>query len=98
MKVPLRRVCIERRRAATMTDTERTDDPPPARVDRRAFLAGGLRVTGAITAASLGFDALAAAAAPARKRPPGPYVRSSQPNILVIVVDQLRTPRWFGPG
>jgi arylsulfatase A-like enzyme len=81
-----------------MTDTERTDDPPPARVDRRAFLAGGLRVTGAITAASLGFDSLAAAAAPARKRPPGPYVRFSQPNILVIMVDQLRTPRWFGPG
>ena len=81
-----------------MTDTERTDDPPPARVDRRAFLAGGLRVTGAITATSLGVDSLAAAAAPARKRPPGPYVRSSQPNILVIMVDQLRTPRWFGPG
>ena len=81
-----------------MTDTERTDDPPPARVDRRAFLAGGLRVTGAITATSLGVDTLAAAAAPARKRPPGPYVRSSQPNILVIMVDQLRTPRWFGPG
>jgi arylsulfatase A-like enzyme len=81
-----------------MTETKRTDDPSPARVDRRAFLAGGLRVTGAITATSLGVDSLAAAAAPARKRPPGPYVRSSQPNILVIMVDQLRTPRWFGPG
>jgi arylsulfatase A-like enzyme len=82
-----------------MTDTERHDDPPRDRVDRRTFLAGGLRVTGAIMAASLGVDSLAGAeAAPASPRQPGPYRRSSQPNILVIMVDQLRMPRWFGPG
>jgi arylsulfatase A-like enzyme len=85
-----------------MTDTERHDDPPRDRVNRRRFLAGGLRVTGAITAASLAVDSLAGgaggAAAHASTRKPGPYVRSSQPNILVIMVDQLRMPRWFGPG
>jgi arylsulfatase A-like enzyme len=85
-----------------MTDTEPLDDPPPDRVvDRRTFLAGGLKVTSAITAAALGIDSLAAAGAaatPAPKRKPGPYRRSSQPNILVIMVDQLRTPRWFGSG
>jgi arylsulfatase A-like enzyme len=74
--------------------------PASGRVDRRTFIAGGLRVGGAITAASLGVDALADPdSAPAhRGREPGPYRRTSQPNILVIMVDQLRTPRWFGPG
>jgi arylsulfatase A-like enzyme len=86
-----------------MTDSERPKDQPAngasRRVGRRAFLAGGLRVGGAITAGSLGVEALAGAdAAPAHRRSPGPYRRSRQPNILVIMVDQLRTPRWFGPG
>jgi arylsulfatase A-like enzyme len=85
-----------------MTDTERHDDQPAGRVDRRRFLAGGLRVGGAITAAALGVEAIAQAgstdAASTVKRKLGPYRRSSQPNILVIVVDQLRAPRWFGPG
>jgi arylsulfatase A-like enzyme len=86
-----------------MTDTERHDDEPAdrasGRVDRRTFLAGGLRIGGAITAATLGAEALADAdTAPAHRRNPGPYRRTRQPNILVIMVDQLRTPRWFGPG
>src|ERR1039457_716562 len=86
-----------------MSDTERHDDQPAERpserVDRRSFLAGGLRVGGAITAASVGIEALADPdTAPAHRRNPGPYRRSSQPNILVIMVDQLRAPRWFGPG
>ena len=87
-----------------MTDTDRHDDRPaePAdRIDRRTFLGSGLRIGGAITAASLGAETLAAAtsaAKPVRARAPGAYHRSSQPNILVILVDQLRTPRWFGPG
>jgi arylsulfatase A-like enzyme len=70
------------------------------RVDRRTFIAGGLRVGGALTAASLSVEALADPdSAPAhRRREPGPYRRASRPNILVIMVDQLRTPRWFGPG
>src|SRR5579859_3336015 len=87
-----------------MTETDRHNDRPgePAeRIDRRAFLGGGLRIGGAITAVSLGAGALAAStstAKPTRTRPPGAYRRTSQPNILVIVVDQLRTPRWYGPG
>jgi arylsulfatase A-like enzyme len=84
-----------------MTDTDRHDDPAADRVDRRTFLGTGLRIGGAITAASLGAESLAAASAgakPIRTAPPGPYRRSGQPNILVIMVDQLRMPRWFGPG
>ncbi len=74
--------------------------PSSNRVDRRTFIAGGLRVGGAITAASLGVEALADPdSAPAhRRREPGPYRRANRPNILVVMVDQLRTPRWFGPG
>ena len=86
-------------RAAERT-AERTARPASARVDRRTFIAGGLRVGGAVTAASLGVEALGRprfrAGAPPRE--PGPYRRASQPNILVIMVDQLRMPRWFGPG
>jgi arylsulfatase A-like enzyme len=86
-----------------MTDKNRPQKPPAGRaagrVDRRTFIAGGLRVGGAITAASIGVEALVDAEnAPARRLNPGPYRRSRQPNILVIMVDQLRTPRWFGPG
>jgi arylsulfatase A-like enzyme len=86
-------------RAAERT-AERTARPASARVDRRTFIAGGLRIGGAVTAASLGAEALADPdSAPAhRRREPGPYRRASQPNILVIMVDQLRMPRWFGPG
>ena len=86
-----------------MTDRKRPkklpDGQASSRVDRRTFIAGGLRVGGAITAASIGVEALVDAEnAPARRLNPGPYRRSRQPNILVIMVDQLRTPRWFGPG
>ncbi|MGD0386078.1 MAG: sulfatase-like hydrolase/transferase [Solirubrobacteraceae bacterium] len=86
-----------------MTDKKRPQEPPvghaSGRVDRRSFIAGGLRVGGAITAASIGVEGLVdAESATARRRKPGPYRRSRQPNILVIMVDQLRTPRWFGPG
>ena len=80
-----------------MTDTEEQDDPGARRIDRRTFVARGLRAGGAIAAGSLGADALLASTAPARRRV-GAYLRSSQPNILVILVDQLREPRWFGPG
>ena len=81
-----------------MTDTERQPEPHPRRLDRRRFLAGGLRAGGALTAAAVGVDGLAATSAPARSRKVGPYRRSASPNILVIVVDELRAPRWFGGG
>jgi hypothetical protein len=89
-----------RRRVQRERPPEPGTRPSSGRVDRRTFIAGGLRVGGAITAASLGVEALADPdSAPAhRRREPGPYRRTSQPNILVIMVDQLRTPRWFGPG
>jgi arylsulfatase A-like enzyme len=93
---------VARDEAETMTDSEPPAEQPPtrasSRVDRRTFLANGLRAGGAVTAVAIGVDALAEADdAPARRRPPGPYHRSHQPNILVIMVDQLRAPRWFGP-
>ncbi|HTB50773.1 MAG TPA: sulfatase-like hydrolase/transferase [Solirubrobacteraceae bacterium] len=34
----------------------------------------------------------------AATRPPGSGARFRQPNILVIMVDQLRTPQWFSAG
>jgi arylsulfatase A-like enzyme len=64
------------------------------RIDRRSFLAGGIRAGGAVTAASLGVERLTSSAAAV----PGPYRRRRQPNILVIVVDELRAPRWYGAG
>ncbi len=76
----------------------RTRGRPRARVDRRSFLAGGLRVGGALTAASLGIDGLVDPDRAPARRPPGPYRRTRQPNILIVMVDQLRTPRWFGAG
>ena len=69
------------------------------RVDRRRFLAGGLAIGGAITAGSLGAEAIADAAdttVSSRRRRIRAHRRSNQPNILVIMVDQMRAPRWFG--
>ncbi len=77
----------------TGDDTKR--EPASTRLDRRQFLLAGGAVT---AAAALGTSGLTAAAAPAAKRRIGAYRRSGQPNILVIMVDELRTPRWFGAG
>ena len=78
--------------------TDDTPDPTPApsgRLDRRRFLAAG----GALTATAVGLDGLRAAAAPAAPRPAcGRAVGRRPPNILVIMVDELRAPRWFGGG
>ena len=72
------------------------------RVDRRRFLAGGLALGGAVTAASLGVEAIADAADPPaavrRRHRVAAYHATRQPNILVIMVDQMRMPRWFGGG
>jgi arylsulfatase A-like enzyme len=83
------------------------------RVDRRTFvkkglLAGGAMAGGALAVSRLadandgsgagistGTTPLSASAQPARRQvSAGPQ----QPNILVIVVDQLRFPQWFGVG
>ena len=79
-----------------MPDAEEHDDEGDRRVDRRAFLAGGVRLGGAIAAGTFEAEALTAASAPARRTRVGPYRRTKQPNILVIMVDQLRQPCWFG--
>jgi arylsulfatase A-like enzyme len=79
------------------TDRDQQRDARPKRLDRRQFLVAG----GAVTATALGAGGLTGAtAAPATTggTKVGAYGRSSQPNILVIVVDELRTPRWFGGG
>jgi arylsulfatase A-like enzyme len=86
-----------------MTESDGQDDQDAGRsygrVDRRTFIAGGLLAGGALTAATLGVDAVSAAdSQPVRGRAPGPYRATKQPNILVVMVDQLRAPRWFGPG
>jgi arylsulfatase A-like enzyme len=76
------------------------------RVDRRTFLKGGLAV-GGVLGAGLAIRAAAettSGSAPPRRPAPAPAtppVRPGgvppRPNILVIVVDQLRFPQWFSP-
>ena len=74
-------------------------------LDRRAFLKKGLVAGGLLAGSGLGIGKLAEATegteairnvpAVARTRP---TARSRRPNVLVIVVDQLRYPQWFSPG
>ena len=83
------------------------DPPEHRRVDRRTFVKGGLIAGGALVGAGIGIKAVADAtnSTPAKPTPPPfpaaapvprtPPVSSSKPNILVIVVDQLRFPQWF---
>ncbi len=79
------------------------------RVDRRAFLKGGLIAGGTLVGAELAIRA-AANTGGTSSSPPGttptpapsvtrttPATASAKPNILVIVVDQLRFPQWFSP-
>ena len=77
-----------------------TDPAKRRAVDRRTFLKGGLGAAG-VLAAGLTIRALAddderpatpaaVAPAPATRRRPG----VGKPNILVIVVDQMRFPQW----
>ena len=88
-------------------------DPKQHRkIDRRTFLKSGLIAGGALAGAAAiraladTDDAPSAPASPAGTRPATPIApspkpahssKSAQPNILVIVVDQLRFPTWFSP-
>jgi len=74
------------------------------RVDRRTFLKGGLLAGGVLAGAGIAIHAAADAtrdraaqpvAGPTRSRPRGRAAASARPNILVIVVDQLRFPQWL---
>jgi arylsulfatase A-like enzyme len=87
---------------------ESIDRPEHRRVDRRTFVKGAVAAGGVLAGAGLGIKALAdgnsggpatpsrAAASP--PHPPAASAASRKPNILVIVVDQLRFPQWFSAG
>ena len=72
-----------------MTDARTTEGGE--RLDRRRFLARSAAVLGSGTALTVAQPA--AAATPRAAAPPA---TRSRPNILVIIVDQMRYPRWFG--
>jgi arylsulfatase A-like enzyme len=83
------------------------DPPEHRRVDRRTFLKGSLIAGGVLAGTGLAIEAAAdtggSSSAPtgaANSTPAGrttPRETPSKPNILVIVVDQLRFPVWFSP-
>ncbi len=87
---------------------ENIDPREHRKVDRRTFLKSGLIAGGAIAGAGLALRAATdrddVAAKPLGAAPAVPPSRtaagtgSRQPNILVIVVDQLRFPQWFSPA
>jgi arylsulfatase A-like enzyme len=78
------------------------------RVDRRTFLKGGLIAGGTLVGAGLAIRAAADTASdpsspPSVSSPPTaartkPAATRDRPNILVIVVDQLRFPQWLSPS
>ncbi len=74
------------------------------RVDRRTFLKRGAVAGGAIVGAGLGIRALAEASGDQASEPSARPDRTARrpaparPNILVVVVDQMRFPQWFGAG
>ena len=89
------------------TDRRIVANPREGALDRRAFLKRSLALSGAV-AGSAGAVAGAAAAladlaspdaAPAarrRRRQGGAGASSARPNVLVVLVDQMRTPTWSG--
>jgi arylsulfatase A-like enzyme len=86
---------------------ENIDPKHNRKVDRRTFLKGGLIAGGALGGAGLAIrlaagssgDASPKPAARARSvAPTTPSPARAQPNILVILVDQLRFPQWFSPA
>jgi arylsulfatase A-like enzyme len=82
------------------------------RLDRRTVLKRGLVAGGLLTGAGAAIAAAAGtggssgssstssqASTPTSSHPgPGQSQRPARPNILVIVVDQLRFPQWFSPS
>jgi arylsulfatase A-like enzyme len=83
---------------------ENIDPQQDRRVDRRTFLKGGLVAGGAIAGAGLAIhlaDPADSTTPPPGAAPTQPVAgtpegtRRHRPNILVIIVDQLRFPQWF---
>ncbi len=87
---------------------ERMDREQDRRVDRRTFLKDGLIAGGMLVGAGLAIADLAEDAggsgsqASSPPRRPAARARPSRhdqrPNILVILVDQMRFPQWFSAG
>jgi arylsulfatase A-like enzyme len=86
-----------------MANINRAEDKDK-RVDRRTFVKGGLAaggVLGAGLAIKAVADAMSDSGPPASTSSASPIVRAGptvsqdRPNILVIIVDQLRFPQWF---
>jgi arylsulfatase A-like enzyme len=75
------------------------------KVDRRTFVKRGIATGGLLAGAGLGIARLAdategdgeSAAAASRARSAPVSVDPQHPNILVILVDQMRFPAWFSP-
>jgi arylsulfatase A-like enzyme len=81
------------------------DSQQHRRVDRRTFVKGSLVAGGALAGAGLGIRALAdttggtgsgGETSTPRSGVMPPAKAPDRPNILVIMVDQLRFPQWFG--
>jgi len=69
------------------------DEPTSVRkTDRRTLLKGAVAAGGALASGATLEDVVAGGARAFAKVPPR---RSQAPNILVVMVDQLRAPRWF---
>ncbi len=68
--------------------------------DRRAFIKRGLWTAGSLLlgAGTRGDPARASARRPRRPGPPRSEVVRRPPNILVVLVDQLRAPAWMPPA
>ncbi len=99
---------VEANAVANPTITTRMDsigEGKHKRIDRRSFLKGGLAAGGVLAAGGLGISRLADASqdsppeTSAQLISPLPGATSAKsPNILVILVDQMRYPVWFSPG
>jgi arylsulfatase A-like enzyme len=84
---------------------EGIDPEQHRRVDRRTFLKTSLIAGGTVVGAGAAIKSLTdsdsrshgGTPAPATKRGVPATTSSAQPNILVIVVDQMRFPQWFSP-
>ena len=83
---------------------ESIDPAEHRRVDRRTAIKAGILAGGALVGAGLGLRSIADGGGDGSSRTPRATPTSvpisdaaqGRPNILVIVVDQLRFPQWFG--
>jgi arylsulfatase A-like enzyme len=92
------------RQLRTMSPVEkrsaRAGDHEDQRIDRRTLIRRGVVAAGALAAGGLGLEHLLAGggtpARPKATRAPGaPPGAPHPPNVLIVIVDQLRAPCWF---